>query len=63
MDIDPKYSPLQRTSTGEANALRRVIPEEISLVVASVRIHISTGSLILLVINPQEEPAGGRIDR
>jgi glyceraldehyde 3-phosphate dehydrogenase len=53
------------TSTGAANALRLVIPEmkEIPFIAESVRIPISTGSLIILVINLQEEPAGGRIDR
>jgi len=53
------------TSTGAANALRLVIPEmkDIPFIAESVRIPISTGSLIILVINLQEEPAGGRIDR
>jgi glyceraldehyde 3-phosphate dehydrogenase len=65
VDIDSKYGPLQLTSTGAANALRLVIPEvkEIPFIVESVSIPISTGSLIILVINLQEEPAGGRLDR
>jgi glyceraldehyde 3-phosphate dehydrogenase len=53
------------TSTGAANALRLVIPEmrEIPFIAESVRIPVSTGSLIILVVNLQEEPAGPRIDR
>jgi glyceraldehyde 3-phosphate dehydrogenase len=53
------------TSTGAANALRLVIPEmkDIPFIAESVRIPISTGSLIILVINLQEETATGRIDR
>lgn len=53
------------TSTGAANALRLVIPEmkEIPFIAESVRIPASTGSLIILVVNLQEEPAGPRIDR
>jgi glyceraldehyde 3-phosphate dehydrogenase len=53
------------TSTGAANALRLVIPEmkDIPFIAESVRIPISTGSLIILVVNLQEEPAGPRIDR
>jgi glyceraldehyde 3-phosphate dehydrogenase len=53
------------TSTGAANALRLVIPEmkDIPFIAESVRIPTSTGSLIILVVNLQEEPAGGRIDR
>ncbi|MGE5258340.1 MAG: type I glyceraldehyde-3-phosphate dehydrogenase [Hyphomicrobiales bacterium] len=53
------------TSTGAANALRLVIPEmkDIPFIAESVRIPTSTGSLIILVINLQEEPAGGRVDR
>jgi glyceraldehyde 3-phosphate dehydrogenase len=53
------------TSTGAANALRLVIPEmkEIPFIAESVRIPISTGSLIILVVNLQEEMAGARIDR
>jgi glyceraldehyde 3-phosphate dehydrogenase len=54
------------TTTGAANALRLVIPEmkEIPFIAESVRIPTSTGSLIILVVNLQEEPGGGgRIDR
>lgn len=53
------------TSTGAANALRLVIPEmkDIPFIAESVRIPTSTGSLIILVLNLQEETAGGRIER
>jgi glyceraldehyde 3-phosphate dehydrogenase len=53
------------TSTGAANALRLVIPEmkDIPFIAESVRIPTSTGSLIILVVNLQEELTGGRIDR
>ncbi len=53
------------TSTGAANALRLVIPEmkDIPFIAESVRIPTSAGSLIILVINLQEEPAARRIDR
>jgi len=46
------------TTTGAANALRLVIPEmeEIAFIAESVRIPTSSGSLIILVINLQEEP-------
>ncbi len=53
------------TSTGAAKALRLVIPEmeDIGFIAESVRIPTSTGSLIILVVNVQEEPSGDRIDR
>jgi glyceraldehyde 3-phosphate dehydrogenase len=53
------------TTTGAANALRLVIPEmeEIPFIAESVRIPVSTGSLIILVINLQEEPGGPFINR
>lgn len=53
------------TSTGAANALRLVIPEmkDIPFIAESVRIPTSTGSLIILVLNLQEETAAGRIER
>jgi glyceraldehyde 3-phosphate dehydrogenase len=53
------------TTTGAANALRLVIPEmkDIPFIAESVRIPTSTGSLIILVVNLQEEPAAERIDR
>ncbi len=53
------------TSTGAANALRLVIPEmeEIAFIAESVRIPTSSGSLIILVINLQEEPNGKLVGR
>jgi len=53
------------TTTGAANALRLVIPEmeEIAFIAESVRIPVQTGSLIILVINLQEEPSGPFIAR
>jgi glyceraldehyde 3-phosphate dehydrogenase len=53
------------TSTGAAEALRLVIPEmeQIPFIAESVRIPVTTGSLIILVINLQEEPSGERIGR
>ena len=53
------------TTTGAARALRLVIPEmaEIAFIAESVRIPTSTGSLIILVINLQEEPDGKYVRR
>jgi glyceraldehyde 3-phosphate dehydrogenase len=53
------------TTTGAANALRLVIPEmeEIPFIAESVRIPIQTGSLIILVVNLQEEPTHRFITR
>ena len=53
------------TTTGAARALRLVIPEmeEIAFIAESVRIPISSGSLIILVINLQEEPGGEYVRR
>jgi len=53
------------TTTGAASALRLVIPEmeEIGFIAESVRIPISTSSLIILVVNLQEEPAGDPVSR
>lgn len=53
------------TSTGAANALRLVIPEmeEIGFIAESVRVPISTGSIIILVLNLQEELSGEPISR
>ena len=53
------------TTTGAAKALRLVIPEmeEIAFIAESVRIPTSSGSLIILVINLQEEPAGHYVSR
>ncbi|MDP7353844.1 MAG: glyceraldehyde 3-phosphate dehydrogenase NAD-binding domain-containing protein [Desulfobacterales bacterium] len=48
------------TTTGAAKALSLVIPEmeQIGIIAESVRIPTSTGSLIILVINLQEEISG-----
>jgi len=48
------------TTTGAAKALSLVIPEmaNIGFIAESVRIPVSTGSLIILVLNLQEEPDG-----
>ena len=53
------------TTTGAARALRLVIPEmeEIAFIAESVRIPTSSGSLIILVINLQEEPGGHYVGR
>lgn len=53
------------TTTGAADTLRLVIPEmeEIGFIAESVRIPTSTGSLIILVMNLQEELTGKFIDR
>ncbi len=53
------------TSTGAAKALTLVIPEmkQIGFIAESVRIPNSTGSLIILVVNLQEEPSGESIRR
>jgi glyceraldehyde 3-phosphate dehydrogenase len=53
------------TTTGAANALRLVIPEmkDIGFIAESVRVPISTGSLIILVLNLQEELSGDPISR
>jgi len=53
------------TSTGAAKALRLVIPEmeEIAFIAESVRIPTGSGSLIILVINLQEEPVGPYVSR
>ncbi|OEU66464.1 MAG: glyceraldehyde-3-phosphate dehydrogenase [Desulfobacterales bacterium PC51MH44] len=53
------------TTTGAANALRLVIPEmeEIGFIAESVRIPTATGSLIILVLNLQEELTGEPISR
>jgi glyceraldehyde 3-phosphate dehydrogenase len=51
------------TTTGAANTLALVLPEmkQIGLIAQSVRIPITTGSLIILVVNLQEEPSGESI--
>ena len=53
------------TTTGAAKALRLVIPEmeEIAFIAESVRIPTSSGSLIILVTNLQEEPTGSYVSR
>ena len=53
------------TTTGAAKALRLVIPEmqRIGFIAESVRVPITTGSLIILVLNLQEDIAGGVIRR
>ena len=53
------------TSTGAAKALELVIPEmkQIGFIAESVRIPSTTGSLIILVVNLQEEPSGESIRR
>ena len=53
------------TTTGAAKALRLVIPEmeEIAFIAESVRIPTVSGSLIILVINLQEEPTGQYVTR
>jgi glyceraldehyde 3-phosphate dehydrogenase len=53
------------TSTGAAKTLRLVIKEmeEIGFIAESVRIPTSTGSLIILVVNFQEEISGEAIRR
>jgi glyceraldehyde 3-phosphate dehydrogenase len=53
------------TSTGAAKALRLVIPEmeHIGFIAESVRIPTTTGSLIILVVNFQEELSGDYIRR
>ncbi|MBW2351994.1 MAG: glyceraldehyde-3-phosphate dehydrogenase [Deltaproteobacteria bacterium] len=53
------------TSTGAANTLALVLPEmkEIGFIAESVRIPTATGSLIILVVNLQEDPSGEQIRR
>ncbi len=53
------------TTTGAANTLALVIPEmkQIGFIAESVRIPTSTGSLVILVVNLQEEPSGESIRR
>ena len=53
------------TTTGAAHTLRLVLPEmeEIGFIAESVRIPTSTGSLIILVLNIQEEPTGEFVGR
>lgn len=53
------------TTTGAAKALRLVLPEmqQIGFIAESVRVPIATGSLIILVVDFQEEPAEEPIRR
>jgi glyceraldehyde 3-phosphate dehydrogenase len=53
------------TSTGAAKALALVLPQmkQIGLIAESVRVPITTGSLIILVVNIQEEPDNVSINR
>ncbi len=53
------------TTTGAANTLALVIPEmkQIGFIAESVRVPNTTGSLIILVVNLQEEPSGESIRR
>jgi glyceraldehyde 3-phosphate dehydrogenase len=53
------------TTTGAARALRAVIPEmeNIGFIAESVRVPISTGSLIILVMDLQEEIRGEPVNR
>lgn len=53
------------TTTGAANTLGLVIPEmkTIGFIAESVRIPTATGSLVILVVNLQEEPSGESIRR
>ncbi len=53
------------TTTGAARTLSLVIPEmeQIGFIAESVRIPTSTGSLIILVLNFQDELSGGSIRR
>jgi len=53
------------TTTGAANALRLVIPEmdKIGFIAESVRIPTGTGSIIILVLDLQEEISGESIRR
>jgi glyceraldehyde 3-phosphate dehydrogenase len=53
------------TSTGAAKALILVIPEmeQIGFIAESVRVPLNTGSLIILVLNLQEELSGEMIRR
>ncbi len=53
------------TTTGAAKALALVLPEmkQIGFIAESVRVPITTGSLIILVVNIQEEEGNASINR
>ncbi len=59
------YNNIILTTTGAARALRLVIPEmqRIGFIAESVRVPVTAGSLIILVLNIQEEIAGDPIRR
>jgi len=53
------------TSTGAATTMEQVIPEmkQIGFIAQSVRVPVTTGSLIILVVNIVEDPSSGPIDK
>jgi glyceraldehyde 3-phosphate dehydrogenase len=53
------------TSTGAANTLALVLPQmrQIGFMAESVRVPLTTGSLIILVVNIQEDATGATINR
>jgi glyceraldehyde 3-phosphate dehydrogenase len=53
------------TTTGAADALRLVLPEmgDIGFIAESVRVPVSTGSLIILVVNLQDDLTDDPIER
>lgn len=53
------------TSTGAANTLALVLPQmrQIGFMAESVRVPLTTGSLIILVVNIQEDASGETINR
>ncbi|MDH4232877.1 MAG: glyceraldehyde-3-phosphate dehydrogenase, partial [Nitrospirota bacterium] len=53
------------TSTGAANTLALVLPQmrQIGFIAESVRVPITTGSLIILVVNIQEDESGAAVNR
>lgn len=53
------------TTTGAARALALVLPEmkKIGFIAESVRVPVTTGSLIILVVNIQEDESGATVNR
>jgi glyceraldehyde 3-phosphate dehydrogenase len=53
------------TSTGAANTLALVLPQmrQIGFIAESVRVPLTTGSLIILVVNIQEDASGATVNR
>ncbi len=53
------------TSTGAANTLALVLPQmrQIGFMAESVRVPLTTGSLIILVVNIQEDASGATVNR